>query len=933
MSNRFVRRGASAVVRPAAVLALGVLAASCAPTDRALAPTPSDAPRARLAAPGMQAVRISEIHYDNAGTADVGEAIEVSFPVGTDLTGWRLVRYNGSSPAAATTYATPGVATGSSELLATLTPTVCGPRAVVVVNYLTDGLQNGTNDGVALVNGSNEVVELLSWEGVFTAAAGTVAAGVTSTDIGVAETNNTPAGTSMQRNGANVWSTGGAQTFGACNVGESDDTPPPAVATVTVEPSSATLPVGGTQQFAATARDAQGQPIAGATVTWSIADSLPVATVSTSGLVTGQAAGTATVVATSGTVSGTATVTVSAPPTGTGSARIAEVHYDNEGTDSGEAIEIEGAAGTSLAGWSLVLYSGTPGSANLGQPYSTVALSATIPATCGARGVVVQQYAVNGIQNGDADGIALVSAGGQVVEFLSYEGSFTATGGPAAGMTSVDIGVSETSSTPTGRSLQRAGNGAWFGPATSTFGQCNPATPPAAPTGVILEGYSFRDAAPIPVGFGELYRFKDLTSNTFVRTGLTWTSSAPGVATVDALGNVTARAVGTATITAVEAATGRTASTTVTTTVFSYSDLSVYADELQFGTPTDATPADEYLVNRETFAASWNATRGQPNWVAYNLESTHRLNVADRCDCFIADPLLPSSFPVITTADYDSSGYSRGHMTMSADRTRGALDNATTFYYTNIIPQTSQNNGGPWLALEQYLGDLAVSQNKEIFIVSGGAAYSGTLNNAGRVAIPTRTWKVAVILDRNEGIANVASPADVEVIAVDMPNTTTVSGGWEQFRISIDQVEALTGYDLLSALPDGIEQIVEARRAGVRQVAMELQPEQLSVSTTAAVTVVLLSDAAFDATTVNAADTRLVVNGSSAVAPITRGTVVNTSVRDVNGDGRVDRIIGFSMSALRSAGFSPGASSLVLRPTATPTPWEAFDVTPPSVVP
>ncbi len=932
MSNRFVRRGTSAVL-PASVLALGVLAASCAPADRALAPTPSDAPRPRLAAPGAQAVRISEIHYDNAGTADVGEAIEVSFPVGTDLTGWRLVRYNGSTPTAASTYATPGVATGSSETLASLTPTTCGPRAVVVVNYLTDGLQNGTNDGVALVNGSNEVVELLSWEGVFTAAAGTVAAGITSTDIGVAETNNTPAGTSMQRNGANVWTTGGAQTFGTCNVGENDDTPPPAVVSVTVAPATATLLVGGTQQFAATARDAQGQPIAGASVTWSIADASPVATVSSTGLVTGQQAGTATVVATSGSVADSATVTVTAPSGGGGTTnvRVSEFHYDNEGTDAGEAIEIEGDAGGSLAGWSLVLYSVTSG-ATEGLSYRTVPLTGTFGNACGGtRGVL--SFPVVGLQNGPQDGFALVSAAGQVVEFLSYEGSFPAGNGPAAGLTAIDVGVDENPAPPTGRSLQRAGNDVWFGPATSTFGQCNPATPPSAPTGVILEGYSFRGTEPIPVGFGELYRFKDLSTNTFVRTGLTWTSSAPAIATVDALGNVTAVSVGSATITAVETATGRTASTSVTTTVFGYSDLAVYADELQFGTPTDATPADEYLVNRETFAASWNASRGQPNWVAYNLEATHRLNVTDRCDCFIADPLLPSSFPVITTADYDGSNYSRGHMTMSADRTRGTLDNATTFYYTNIIPQTSQNNGGPWLALEQYLGDLAVNQNREIFIVSGGAAYSGTLNNAGRVAIPTRTWKVAVILDRNEGIANVASPADVEIIAVDMPNTTTVSGGWEQFRVSVDQVEQLTGYDLLSVLPDGIEQIVEARRAGVRQVAMELQPEQLSVSTTAAVSVVLLSDVTFDAATVSAADTRLVVNGSALVAPIQRGTVVNTSLRDVNGDGRQDRVIGFSMSALRAAGFSVGASSLVLRPTATPTAWEAFDVSLPTVVP
>jgi hypothetical protein len=272
-------------------------------------------------------------------------------------------------------------------------------------------------------------------------------------------------------------------------------------------------------------------------------------------------------------------------------------------------------------------------------------------------------------------------------------------------------------------------------------------------------------------------------------------------------------------------------------------------------------------------------------------------------------------------------------MTMSADRTRGTLDNATTFYYTNIIPQTNQNNGGPWLALEQYLGNLAVSQNKEIFIVAGGAAYSGTLNDAGRVAIPTRTWKVAVILDRNEGIADVTSPADVEIIAVDMPNTTTVSGGWEQFRVSIDHVEQLTGYDLLSALPDGIEQIVEARRAGVRQLSMDLQPGTLSLTATTVVNAVLMSDATFDPATVDPATVRLVTSAGTEVAPAMRGTTVVSSLRDVNGDGRLDRLVSFSMSALRAGGLSASAPALVLRPAGAAPAWEAFDVTPPAVAP
>jgi len=151
-----------------------------------------------------------------------------------------------------------------------------------------------------------------------------------------------------------------------------------------------------------------------------------------------------------------------------------EIHYDNTGTDAGEAIEIAGPAGTNLTGWSIVLYNGSDGAS-----YNTTNLTATIPDLGGTGfGVVVTNYAVNGIQNGAPDGMALVN-GTTVVQFLSYEGVLTATNGPAAGLTSVDIGVSEGGSDPTGRSLQLSGTGStyqnftWLAAATSTFGAFN----------------------------------------------------------------------------------------------------------------------------------------------------------------------------------------------------------------------------------------------------------------------------------------------------------------------------------------------------------------------------------------------------------------------------------------------------------------------------
>lgn len=151
---------------------------------------------------------------------------------------------------------------------------------------------------------------------------------------------------------------------------------------------------------------------------------------------------------------------------------INEIHYDS--TDTGEAIEIAGPAGTDLSDWSLVLYNGING-----YKYHTTTLSGLIPDQQDGYGTVVITYPEDSIQDGPPDGMALVDDGGAVIQFLSYEGTFLATNGPAMGMTSTDIGVAESSSTPVGYSLQLSGTGlvyedfTWNAAAPNTFGAVN----------------------------------------------------------------------------------------------------------------------------------------------------------------------------------------------------------------------------------------------------------------------------------------------------------------------------------------------------------------------------------------------------------------------------------------------------------------------------
>jgi DNA/RNA endonuclease G (NUC1) len=957
-------RAALAVVAGAALL-------SCSETPSS--PNAEISPPNRTLLVALPAVRISEFHYDNAST-DAGEAIEVSAPAGTDMTGWTVVLYNGSG----------GAPYGTANLSG-LTATTCDTRQVVFLPFA--GIQNGAPDGMALVDAGGMVVEFLSYEGVF-AAVGGPADGMTSTDIGVFQSGIEPLGSSLQRDGAGVWTeTEGSNTFGACN--DNGEPPPPAeVDHITVAPATATITVGRTQQFTATAFDVNNTAIPGVTFTWSSTAPL-VASVNTSGLATALQTGDAGIIATaSNAVVGTASLHVDeAPPPPVGDLRINEIHYDNVSTDAGEAIEVEGPAGFDLTAWSVVLYNG-----NGGVTYHTTNLTGVIPDLCTGRGVIVINYASNGIQNGAPDGMALVGPSG-VVEYLSYEGTFAATNGPAIGMVSTDIGVDQNpdNSAAVGSSLQRGEGSTWYGPEAHTFGACNsppPPPPPAEPIvinelmadplnaaggatwgewfevhnygsepidlqgwtivsaggasqpphviaasvivpaggyavlgrgsdaslngGVTLDYNYFsgststifldatdylvlhnvsgarvdsvrwsssstivkgitralRDASientnvdganwgystttfgagdygtpgaangtlsdtppfipnsisfsgrlasdpPLPVGFeDQLFATLRDGSGNPVATTFSWSSLTPAIASIDQNGVMRALAPGTATVRAT-ATDGTTAIFSLPTIVGVTSATASYVGNAEFGIPGDGNPSDDVLVTRAQYTSSWNPGRGIPNWVSFNLEATHFGN-EDRCDCFTFDPELP--FAPYTTADYTGAGtfhgYSidRGHLARSFDRTSASYDNATTYYFSNIIPQAADNNQGPWASLENYLGDLARFQNKELYIIAGAAGSKGTVKNEGKITIPAQTWKVAVVVSRDQRLGNIDDYQDLAVIAVIMPNDPGIRNvPWQNYQTTVDAVEALSGYDLLALLPDHIEIAVES---------------------------------------------------------------------------------------------------------------------------
>ncbi len=241
---------------------------------------------------------------------------------------------------------------------------------------------------------------------------------------------------------------------------------------------------------------------------------------------------------------------------------------------------------------------------------------------------------------------------------------------------------------------------------------------------------------------------------------------------------------------------------------------------LLMGNPSQATTnagnSENYLIARPQYALSYAKHKGIPNWVAWELNSDW-LGDAHRVGKFAPDEELPASWERVRPSDYTGSGFDRGHMANSEDRSRSPEDNIPTFLMTNIIPQSPDNNQGVWVQLENYSRQLARS-GKELFIISGGHGQGGIGSKGlkatvghGKVVVPAVTWKVILVLDKpNSGVAGVDKNA--RTIAVIVPNKQGIKfDPWRQYLTSVREVEKLTGYQFFTNVPADIRSVINAR--------------------------------------------------------------------------------------------------------------------------
>jgi endonuclease G len=233
------------------------------------------------------------------------------------------------------------------------------------------------------------------------------------------------------------------------------------------------------------------------------------------------------------------------------------------------------------------------------------------------------------------------------------------------------------------------------------------------------------------------------------------------------------------------------------------------SEHLTMGNPSNAVTniaqPNNYLMEKPQYSLSYSRDNGGPNWVSWHLDSSW-LGSAPRQDDFRADTTLPTGWYRVQATDYSGSGFDRGHMCPSADRTITVAANSATFLMTNMIPQLPANNQGVLANLESYSRTL-VSQGNELYIISGGQGLRFFIAN-GHVAVPAQTWKVIVVLPvGSNDVSRVTT--STRTIAVVVPNSGTINSDWRTYRVSVDQVEAITGFDFFSNVSSGIQAVIE----------------------------------------------------------------------------------------------------------------------------
>jgi len=208
--------------------------------------------------------------------------------------------------------------------------------------------------------------------------------------------------------------------------------------------------------------------------------------------------------------------------------------------------------------------------------------------------------------------------------------------------------------------------------------------------------------------------------------------------------------------------------------------------------PTSTT---RVLVAHDNYTLSYSEEHEQAEWVAYELKTAHLSRTKRKRPYFIRDKKIKTKSAHYKA--YKNSGYDKGHLCPAGDRKFSKEAHDETFLTSNISPQKHSFNAGVWNRLEQKTRYWARKYNG-LFVVTGGILEEN-LPHIGReqVSVPKQFYKILYDESNQKAIAFLVPSEDS-----DAPLYTFVT--------SIDKIEMATGIDFFYALPDDLEDKIEA---------------------------------------------------------------------------------------------------------------------------
>lgn len=219
---------------------------------------------------------------------------------------------------------------------------------------------------------------------------------------------------------------------------------------------------------------------------------------------------------------------------------------------------------------------------------------------------------------------------------------------------------------------------------------------------------------------------------------------------------------------------------------------------MELAVPQFTKSVKSQVIVHDGYTVSYNEQRRNPNWVAYELTAEEAAGTESRKGDFIPDPKVVGR--QATDEDYRRSGWDRGHLAPAADMKWSAKAMEESFYLSNISPQNNNLNRGVWKSIEEMVRENALKYGSVIVVTGPVFTTKKGLGSIGknRVLVPNAFYK-ALLVKSNGTYGCVGFYCE------------NVAGkkSLEQYAMTIDQLEEITGIDFFHKLTDDVENSIE----------------------------------------------------------------------------------------------------------------------------